>query len=153
MPNWCNNELVISGDEENVAKAKTFILKDNNVDFSILSPMPESITSNKGDMWYNWAMSNWGVKWNVIEGSTIAFEGGYIFSTAWCHPDIWFTNLVDKLYQEGIIVDITLKYAEGGCWFGGEITNDDDGGTISNTYDDDEIRSFLQYEDEEDENQ
>ena len=154
MPNWCNNELTIEGTADNVAKAKALIVREENnelnVDFNIAVPMPESVSTAVGQEWYIWSLNNWGTKWNVPDGDTRNFDGVLYFSTAWSQPRAWFVNLVDKLKQEGIEVDILLKYAEGGCMFGGEYTNDDDGDIIETEYDIDEIKEYLSIEEDED---
>lgn len=154
MPNWCNNELTIEGTADNVAKAKALIVREENnelnVDFNIAVPMPESVSTAVGQEWYIWSLNNWGTKWNVRDGDTRNFDGVLYFSTAWSQPRAWFVNLVDKLKQEGIEVDILLKYAEGGCMFGGEYTNDDDGDIIETEYDIDEIKEYLSIEEDED---
>lgn len=87
MPNWCTNELTITGDTEDI---KAFIqdnlgeIEDNPddlyysppvLDFSKAVPMPDTVF--QGDLgkaerekygtnnWYDWSIENWGTKWNV----------------------------------------------------------------------------------------
>lgn len=98
MPNWCVNRLAVSGP---TAKVKSFVEavtdEHGGLDFQKLVPMPEAVLNSKGDKWYDWALANWGTKWNVADESnpvTVEVEasddkdsvGVWDFATAWSPP-------------------------------------------------------------------
>lgn len=61
MPNWCNNIIEISGEQEEIDKLYDFLEKSEGADwFDFFLPMPKE----KKDEWYEWAIENWGCKWN-----------------------------------------------------------------------------------------
>lgn len=44
-----------------------------------------------GVSWYEWAVNNWGTKWNACNQDAADYVEGsrfleYVFDTAWCHP-------------------------------------------------------------------
>ena len=64
--------------------------------------------------WYDWAVENWGTKWNAYEVGE--WDGGFItFQTAWSPPIAFLLNSSEK-YPE---VEFTMKFAdEGGGFLG-----------------------------------
>jgi len=110
MPNWCECELDISGDEESIEKFRKFAkTKETLLDFNKFVPYPKHFADAdkkakefKGD-WkdkpkdgfnqggYDWRLENWGTKWNasdVAEGGGRNGDFGYEFKCAWspCCP-------------------------------------------------------------------
>jgi len=101
MPNWCNNSITIKGSTETI---KTLWEEANREgeDGGLLNamvPMPvelrDTTKGSNGDAvnWYDWAVANWGTKWDVsLEGleftdngdGTATIEGW--FDSAWAHP-------------------------------------------------------------------
>lgn len=110
--------------------------------------------------WYKWRLRNWGTKWNVTcSGVTDAYEQptnpddvviAYYLDTAWNQPSGWFEELSSRIDGiEGVDIEMSMKYAEGGCMFGGELYRDSQG-EISNTeMSEDEIIEYLNIEDDE----
>lgn len=95
MPNWCMNDLRVSGAEAEVLK----FIEDNKTNgefcFKTLSPEPEY---EKDDEWYDWRISNWGVKWDVDGDVDVQkLDDGFYrlyFTTAWDAPIYWLKDVV-----------------------------------------------------------
>ena len=95
MPNWCMNDLRISGDTEEILR----FIEDNKTDgefcFKTLFPEPEY--ANPED-WYEWRVKNWGTKWDVdgnVDVSKIDDDLYRLyFTTAWSPPVHWFETVV-----------------------------------------------------------
>ena len=148
MPNWCENNLTIEGNEKDLKeliKKYTSIAHPRNsmfpeercIDFNLISPTPKELLEceapnpnkeqtayfkkkYKTEDWYNWNNKNWGTKWTTIG---VNFEKSQneidiAFQTAWCPPNPIIKKL-SKLFPK---LTFTLKYAEGGCCFAGEDT-------------------------------
>ena len=86
MPNWCENEVTFSGDEEKVQKIRDFVKgKERDFCFEEIVPMPKEIKDTTApsnlspedskklkdlygfDNWYDWCNENWDTKWNACE--------------------------------------------------------------------------------------
>ena len=91
MPNWCSNNIYISGDAITIDMLWQHMNADGEVfeaDLMNIKPLPEDI----GDDWYGWALQNWGTKWSmsisnvdrhVVQGTSgISIQG----DTAWSPP-------------------------------------------------------------------
>ena len=140
MPNWCSNEVSISGKPE-VIKQIADIIKNNPDGFEMddFVPMPEHLretTSGVGgdsnfmkalngdktveyDNWYHWSLANWGTKWDVSEAQVSYHPSGTSISigyqTAWSpNGEFWteFSSLHPVLIQH--------QYLEEGMCFIGE---------------------------------
>lgn len=96
MPNWCSNELTVSGEYN---KLKEFVLKGINDDgtwsISKYRPMPEELegTSKPSTLseeeqaelvkkyghsdWYEWNMANYGCKWDCTTEDTVSKDDIY----------------------------------------------------------------------------
>ena len=98
MPNWCYNQLIILGDEENLLQfyqQNKNEEKNEELDFLKSVPQPEEIASSNNNLssnellttpnWYNWNISNLGTKWNVRDADYIKNQNNitYKFDTAW----------------------------------------------------------------------
>jgi len=105
MPNWCANRVEVYGTEEDIQKFKAYVSKgDLPMSFDKISPLPEELKNTRSpsgepnvdlinkygaDNWYDWQITNWGVKWDV---SDIELEEGedyltYRFDTPWGPPE------------------------------------------------------------------
>lgn len=133
MPNWCDNILIVTGDEDDLA---TFVRSAqspvDNTDLSLgmLCPMPESVPKGNpiamangasiptmsDDEWH-WCVDNWGTKWDVEAQFLYRGEDRveYIFTSAWSPP----VQAFDKIAKDYPSLDFTLKYAESGMGFAG----------------------------------
>ncbi len=151
MPNWCNNNIIIKGpknklkDMEAAAREGSFL--------NHLSPMPEELRDTErypadgsenpdmkkkhgADNWYDWAVSNWGTKWDIdaYDGSIQTKEEllgkddgkaelSFGFDSAWAPP----LDAIADYLEKNDDVSMKLWYYEPGCDFGGvwEDFNDD----------------------------
>jgi len=166
MPNWCYNEMEVTGSKENLVKFMDFIKGDKrDFDFNKVLPYPEEyekldletpdqfVGYNNGG--YNWCIKNWGTKWNACEPNItltdVSPKSSIVeisFDSAWS-PSEPITRKLSELFP-----DLTFKhsYEEGGCDFSGclvckngKILEDKTG-----LYDDFPISEHYYEEDEED---
>ena len=140
MPNWCYNRVEISGESLDEFK-KLVKSKKSAFDFNKIVPMPkELLDNNKSDLtalkskklkekygddnWYDWALSNWGVKWDVdVDENAVEDEGDYIsytFDTAWGPPHEIFYAIRKKFPD----LSISWFYDEPGMQFAGYLNNE-----------------------------
>jgi len=122
MPNWCSNEITISGDVTNIVKALESIENkgENNL-FKTLIDVPQN------DDWYNTNLKYFGTKWDVSheECDPQEFDDECIVltpSTAWSPPIEFGVNLAKKY---GVEVD--MFYYESGNDFCGKTYINSDG--------------------------
>ena len=144
MPNWCDNQVTITGPNSVIDKIEKIVKEDdsheNNGLLNFFHPMPKELEGTTSpsssadkpqpmvegfDCWYDWRVEKWSTKWEVCEfygvdrqGDTISFG----FSSAWSPPiGAYEQFLVDN-------EDCSLKayYYEGGCDFMGEWDNGSD---------------------------
>jgi hypothetical protein len=134
MPNWCANNLTVRGPDALVISAA--IAGGKGV-FNTIIPMPdelrETTSPNKvsaDDMiekygsadWYDWALSNWGTKWDISDDSIYIDEETkdeikIYFDTAWGPP----IRVYEVLEQRGN--EVEASYYEPGMGFVGEFRN------------------------------
>ena len=136
MPNWCNNSITIKGPKAKI-EALYQEVKGKGKMLDILRPMPQSLrettspTPEKGsanykgpqpivdgyDNWYDWAVNNWGTKWDVdtdhleinhhVAGSDEAEINGW-FDSAWAPP----LTALDYYIEKNPDVSIRCMYYE-----------------------------------------
>ena len=139
MPNWCQNEVTVTGDEKEIARFKELVkwdLKDHDFSFHEIIPMPDDIYNEMQnppgsdaytDRWYNWSIENWGVKWDLLnEDMNSLVEEDYEllvyhFDTAWSPPALIYLKLVE-LFPE---LNVSWFYREEGMGMAGYLENDD----------------------------
>jgi hypothetical protein len=97
MPNWCMNDMRVSGADVEVLS----FIEDNktNGEFCFKTLMPEPEYTNS-EQWFDWRCANWGVKWDVdgdVDVQKID-EGFYrlYFTTPWEAPLGWFKTVAAK---------------------------------------------------------
>ena len=148
MPNWCNNNVEISGPKKIIDQIEKIVDEKKNKKgqglLDWMCPMPKELRQVEADGterkdfikkyghsdWYGWANENWGTKWDISSEfysvdrqyhnrvSTIRFG----FDSAWAPP---LTAFADWLINNE---ECSLKcwYYEPGCDFAGEWDNHDD---------------------------
>ena len=121
MPNWCDNRITITGPNKLIDKIEKIVKEDGDEAFAdssepkgllqFMNPMPKELRDTTSptpegskqpvidgyDNWYDWAVHNWGTKWELCEfygvdrqyhsennegESTITFG----FDSAWSPP-------------------------------------------------------------------
>ena len=122
MPNWCMNELTITGPADKVFawaelhttkyETSTSVLDFNK---SIPEPLDEYGWSN-----VNWQYDNWGTKWGACDTCYLDYKEGHVviaFDTAWGPADRWIHTM------SGMFPDLEFhcRYAEPGMMFAGDI--------------------------------
>ena len=129
MPNWCNNNITISGDEGAI-RTLTSVLKSlktsdeeqsSNV-FRALIGIPSHMSEGDyKEKWYDTNIEWFGTKWDISydEHAFIFTKDEITFSceTAWSPPIPFLQNLCE-MYK----VNAYLFYSEGGVGFAGETT-------------------------------
>ena len=108
MPNWCSNDITISGPESKIkalwesAQKKGFLQSLNDI----------------GEWDWHRAVDEWGTKWEV-EIEHLEHKPGEItgmFESAWSPP----TQALVEWFEENPDCHINLKYFEPGMCFVGE---------------------------------
>ena len=163
MPNWCQNNATFS--HKNVEMMKKLIKAANgdHALFDSFVPMPEELRntvspspSNESLVekygasdWYQWAVNNWGTKWDVSVDSCDVSENDkgdpvsatLWFDTAWS-PPIEFYNSMTEL---GFEIDAT--YTEESMAFAGHYLNGEDN-CVELDFDDESEQWIFEIEDE-----
>lgn len=116
MPNWCMNELAVSGNSEKVGEV--LALFQSEAPFQSILPIPEE----EQDNWYTWSIQNWGTKWDLQDVEILSddeFSGirriCMRFDTAWSPPEGIFTHL-QSTYPD---LEFSLFYREDGMQLAG----------------------------------
>ena len=87
MPNWCYNDMAVTGSSKEINKLENFLDRGNTpFDFNLFIPYPENFAildaqraelEDQGIPWsqlpkdgfnsggYEWCLKNWGTKWNA----------------------------------------------------------------------------------------
>ena len=136
MPNWCDNQVTITGSKSVIDKIEKIVKdeKDGNGLLNFFYPMPKKLDGTTApsssakkpqpmiegfDNWYDWRCENWSTKWDVNEfygvdrqGDTISFG----FSSAWSPP----IGAYEKFLEKNEDCSLKAYYYEGGCDFMGE---------------------------------
>lgn len=117
MPNWCDNELTISGPITRVKECSAAIgSKANRVDFQRIVQMPLFVEDER-----EWCREHWGTKWNAHGAIGIVDELGneaeaeFEFATAWSPP----LPIIKTLGERYPDLTFTLVYYESGMAFHG----------------------------------
>ena len=154
MPNWCDNQITITGPNKIIDKIEKIVAEEGSEGnlLQYFYPMPKGLRDITADgskdkemmkkygysNWYDWAVENWSTKWDVNEFHSIKrielgideSEISFGFDSAWAPP----TGAYEHFINENSNVTIRATYFEGGCDFMGIWENDDDAcWTISDT--------------------
>ena len=152
MPNWCNNNVTITGPNSVIDKIEKIVKNEKYEKASdgllhYFHPMPDELRDTTADGtkrkklqkkyghddWYSWAVENWSTKWDVHEfygdsGGNRNYinddesEISFGFDSAWAPP----IGAYEKFIAENSNVSIRATYYEGGCDFMGIWDNGDD---------------------------
>ena len=124
MPNWCNNNIRIYGDEGTIRTLTAVLkgLKQEDKVFESLIGLPTHLTTSQYDEnWYDTNVNWFGTKWDIsYDQHTFDYTKDditFCCSTAWSPPIPFMENLC-KMYQ----VNGHIYYSEGGIGFTGETT-------------------------------
>ena len=154
MPNWCNNNITITGPNKIIDKIDKIVAEEGSEGnlLQYFYPMPKGLLDTTADGskrkklqkkyghddWYSWATENWSTKWDInefhgikrIELGIDESEISFGFDSAWAPP----LGAYEHFLNENSNVTIRATYFEGGCDFMGIWDNGiDDCWTISDT--------------------
>ena len=144
MPNWCDNQLSITGPNSVIDKIEKIVKEedDKNGLLNFFHPMPKQLEDTTSpsssadkpqpmvegfDCWYDWRCENWSTKWEVCEFYGVdrqyhseQNEGestiSFGFSSAWAPPIGAYEMFLEKNEE----CSLRAFYYEGGCDFMGE---------------------------------
>lgn len=122
MPNWCQNQVTISGPKPVIDEIKAVLASEEKRLLHWMRPLPPDQQEN----WYDWCVSHWGTKWDIgepfigddVEEDAITFG----FDTAWAPPVEAFQHWAE---QDGRVT-YRLSYIETGMGFVGWHSYDGD---------------------------
>ena len=133
MPNWCENWVSLSHDDESKVKA---LIEDMREGKFLAHFLPEPKYKHKDD-WYNWRWDTWGCKWEIdltyTDWEEQSSEGKveFNFQSPWSPP----VGVYKKAHELGWQVEAT--YNEGGCDFCGRFENGtDESVSMTETFED-----------------
>ena len=115
MPNWCENQVIVTGDETDEV-IKFFNESENFL--NDLVPRPEDVKD-----WYHWNIDNWGTKWEVSREDTYITGNVVMFQSAWSPVSVGVYEELVKRFD----VEVQVYYYEPGVGFAGEMWVDRDG--------------------------
>jgi len=142
MPNWCSNDLTITGPSEDLTTLANLVglYGDSpSFDFNKIDPYPEHFREQdeaaveafkRGDYsvkdgfnsgGYDWCVTNWGTKWNsnkLFNFKTTRTKIKASFDTAWAPPQMVILTLSSRFPK----CTFNLKYYESGMGFKGSLT-------------------------------
>ena len=137
MPNWCFNQLMVTGPTEDVGRLLAVVDDRGNPDRALrtalslrrIDPMPAELEQQtekpKGepvDDWYDWCIAHWGTKWDVVTDLIDDLDLGgtrtltFVFDSAWSPP----IQAIGTLAGRFPACELVLQFAESGCDFEGE---------------------------------
>lgn len=145
MPNWVQQKVIITGDAERLAYLKSAVVKAEP--FQTILPMPFEHASSMEDGWEEWAIVNWGTKWDACDVSDVALKKlsnkksklTFRCNTAWTPPvPVW-----DELVRLGM--DVSAAYVEEKMEFYGFYENGDDQRRDSKSLIDKGVAKYVSY--------
>ena len=149
MPNYCNNNIVITGPNSVIDKIEKIANGDKGDLLQYFYPMPKELNDTVAgpepktkkeklekrrlqveygaSNWYDWRVENWGTKWDIMEFYNITrkeigedeSEISLGFDTAWA-PAL---GAYEKFIDENSNCSLKAYYYEPGCDFMGEWDN------------------------------
>lgn len=154
MPNWCENRLVVRGEQDELNRMVEQIKSEERLlDFNKILPYPARFQEqdnevealrNSGVAWedipkdgynsggYEWCIENWGTKWNAVEATIDEdYDITYFFDTAWSPPIPVIHELsrqFPELYFELTFGDPAMDFSGVYEFKDGHFMREDDGG-------------------------
>ena len=133
MPNWCNNSITIKGSTETIKQLWEDANQEGSGLLNAMVPMPKELEGttapSDGPNWYDWAVSNWGTKWDVsteglefTDNSDGTAEITGWFESAWAPPIEAYNRFLDDMSN----CSIDASYHEPGMDFAGFYVDGDD---------------------------
>ena len=142
MPNWCSNSVSFYHDDVEMIKRAQIALCGGRL-FDEFVPCPEQLKEATASFseeyaeqnerniketgyasWYDFAVNEWGSKWDCEPYSNEISEDGHTlqcsFDTAWSPPVAFY----EKMKDLGFVIN--AEYYEPGCAFVGEWLDGDD---------------------------
>lgn len=149
MPNYCNNNIVITGPNSVIDKIEKIANGDKGDLLQYFYPMPKELNDTVAgpepktkkeklekrrlqveygaSNWYDWRVENWGTKWDIMEFYNInrkeigedESEISLGFDTAWA-PAL---GAYEKFLDKNSNCSLKAYYYEPGCDFMGEWDN------------------------------
>ena len=144
MPNWCDNQITITGPSAVIDKIEKIVKADDTHEntglLNFFHPMPKELEGTTSpsssakkpqpmiegfDCWYDWRCHNWSTKWEVCEFYGVDKQADALighstisfgFSSAWAPP----INAYEKFLENNSDCSVRAFYYEGGCDFMGE---------------------------------
>jgi hypothetical protein len=159
MPNWCSNNVIITGAGDTVERVKAAIRDTTSDDsdtqvfaLSRFLPCPQELLDAGSGFrdgaeypsvedkarfkatygapdWYDWCINNWGTKWDASSASVVEDTPGR-YSVFF--DTAWGPALpaLDTLAAQFPEVTIVCSYDEPGCDFAGEVHWEDGARTV-----------------------
>ena len=151
MPNWCDNQITITGPNSVIDKIEKIVKADDTHEntglLNFFKPMPKELEGTTSpsssakkpqpmvegfDNWYDWRVENWGTKWELCEFYGVDRQHlndsldesiiSFAFSSAWAPP----INAYEQFLRDNENCSLKAYYYEGGCDFMGEWDNGQD---------------------------
>ena len=153
MPNWCDNQITITGPNSVIDKIEKIVTEEKDGDglLNYFHPMPKQLEDTTSpsssadkpqpmvegfDCWYDWRCENWSTKWDVNEFYGVDRQHlndsldesiiSFGFSSAWSPPIGAYEKFIISSSEKKQDVSIKAYYYEGGCDFAGCWDNGDD---------------------------
>ena len=153
MPNWCDNQITITGPNSVIDKIEKIVTEEKDGDglLNYFHPMPKQLEDTTSpsssadkpqpmvegfDCWYDWRCENWSTKWDVNEFYGVDRQHlndsldesiiSFGFSSAWSPPINAYQSFLINMSEKNLDVSVKAYYYEGGCDFMGCWDNGDD---------------------------
>jgi len=153
MPNWCDNQVTITGPNSVIDKIEKIVTEEKDGDglLNYFHPMPKQLEDTTSpsssadkpqpmvegfDCWYDWRCENWSTKWDVNEFYGVDRQHlndsldesiiSFGFSSAWSPPINAYQSFLINMSEKNLDVSVKAYYYEGGCDFMGCWDNGDD---------------------------
>lgn len=153
MPNWCNNNISITGPNSVIDKIEKIVKEEGETPglLQFMAPMPKELDGTTApsssadkpqpmvegfDNWYDWRVENWGTKWELCEFYGVdrqhheAGKSGLSLTSTitFGFDSAWSPpiNAYEQFLRDNEDCSLKAWYYEGGCDFMGEWDNGSD---------------------------